>query len=60
MSDEEILGGAMIFFSAGYDTTASTLQFLAYELALNSDIQDKLIQEIDDVLGKVAKYTYFY
>ena len=54
MSDEEIMGNAMVFFSAGYETTASTLQFMAYQLSLNEEVQDKLIQEIDDVLGKVA------
>ena len=59
MSEEEIMGNAMIFFVAGYDTTASTLQFLVYELAVNPEIQERLIQEIDDVCGKVAIYLYF-
>ena len=58
MTEEEIMGNAMIFFVAGYETTASTLQFLAYELAVNPEIQERLIQEIDDVCGKVAIYVY--
>ena len=47
------MGNAMVFLFAGYETTASMLQFLAYQLALNPKIQDRLIQEIDDVVGKV-------
>ena len=35
---------------AGYDTTGTTLAFACYELAKNSEIQDKLRQEIEDVL----------
>ena len=54
------MGNAMIFFVAGYETTASTLQFMAYELAVNPEIQERLIQEIDDVCGKVAIYCYVY
>ena len=50
------MGNAMVFLFAGYETTASMLQFLAYQLALNPKIQDRLIQEIDDVVGKVYIY----
>ena len=38
---------------AGYDTTAITLCWLAYELAINPDVQDKLIAEVDENIGKV-------
>ena len=53
------MGNAMIFLFAGYETTASMLQFLAYQLALNPSIQDRLIQEIDDVVGKVHIHSNF-
>ena len=36
---------------AGYETTANTLGFIAYNLATNPEHQRRLIQEIDDVLG---------
>jgi cytochrome P450 len=46
----------LIFFSAGFDTTAIALAFSAYSLATLPHIQEKLIQEIDSVLGKVNKH----
>lgn len=35
---------------AGYETTAATMAFASYSLALNPDVQEKLIQEIDDAI----------
>ena len=54
MTDQEIVAQCMIFFLAGYETTASTLSFMAHSLSLNPDIQKKLCQEIKDVLGDVC------
>ena len=34
---------------AGYDTTGSTLSFLAYNIATNPEAQSKLTEEIDSV-----------
>ena len=42
--------------TAGYDTTAITMSWLAYELSLHPDIQDRLFEEIDDHIGKVTYY----
>ena len=42
--------------TAGYDTTAITMSWLAYELSLHPDIQDRLFEEIDDQIGKVTYY----
>jgi len=41
-----------VFFSAGFETSATTMSFCLYELALNPDIQDRLRNEIDTVLKK--------
>lgn len=41
-----------MFFSAGYETTSNTALFCLYELACNSDIQDKVYSELFDVLEK--------
>lgn len=35
-----------VFFAAGFETTANTLSFCLYELALNPDVQTKLREEI--------------
>ena len=51
LSPEEIEAQALLFFLAGYETTASTLAFLAYCLATNLECQKKLVHEIDDVLA---------
>ena len=51
MSRTEIVAQAVLFFLAGYDTTATTISFLAYNLACHPDKQDKLIEEIDAVIG---------
>ncbi|RWS19025.1 cytochrome P450-like protein 7, partial [Leptotrombidium deliense] len=46
LSDEEIMAQSLIFFIAGYETTASLLSFSFYALALNQNIQDILHAEI--------------
>jgi len=46
LSEDEILAQAIIFFLAGYETTATTLSYCSYELALNPDVQQKLYEEI--------------
>ncbi|KAK5649518.1 hypothetical protein RI129_000547 [Pyrocoelia pectoralis] len=46
LSDEDITAQALIFFLAGFDTVASAMTFLIYELAINQDIQKKLYGEI--------------
>ncbi|CAH1257828.1 CYP3A4 [Branchiostoma lanceolatum] len=50
LSYNEILANGFIFWIGGYDTTATTISFLAYNLALNPDIQERVIAEIDDVM----------
>ncbi|KAK3090780.1 hypothetical protein FSP39_014559 [Pinctada imbricata] len=49
---DEVVANTFIFFVAGYDTTANTLSFLAYNLAMNPECQDKCIEEVDRVLGE--------
>ena len=43
---------ALLFLLAGYDTSASTLSFALYELALHPEIQYSLRAEILQVLSK--------
>ncbi|XP_046555829.1 cytochrome P450 3A29-like [Haliotis rubra] len=51
LTAEEMIGQAFIFILAGYETTASTLQYAAYILATQPGVQDKLAEEISSVLG---------
>ena len=47
LTNEEIVAHAVTFILAGYETTANTLAYTSYLLALNPDIQEKLQSEID-------------
>ena len=49
LTDDEVIAQAFIFFLAGFETTASTLSYCTYELALNQKVQDKLYEEIKSV-----------
>ncbi|KFZ56914.1 Cytochrome P450 3A24, partial [Antrostomus carolinensis] len=58
LTDIEVLSQAFIFIFAGYEPTSNTLCYLAYELATNPDVQQKLLEEIDTVLPNKAPLTY--
>ncbi|XP_074539668.1 cytochrome P450 3A30-like [Halichoeres trimaculatus] len=47
MSDHEIISQVTMFVFAGYETSATTLCFLAYTLAKNPEVMKRLQQEID-------------
>lgn len=54
-----ITAQCVLFYMAGYDTTATTLSFLSYCLALHPGIQQKCMQEIETVLEKYeGEITY--
>ncbi|NXP70362.1 CP3A9 protein, partial [Ramphastos sulfuratus] len=58
LTDIEVLAQAFIFIFAGYEPTSNTLGYLAYELALHPDVQQKVLEEIDTVLPNKAPLTY--
>uniref|UniRef100_A0A8C6VAI6 unspecific monooxygenase n=1 Tax=Neogobius melanostomus TaxID=47308 RepID=A0A8C6VAI6_9GOBI len=58
LSDHEILSQAMIFLFAGYETTSSSLCFLAYNLAVNPEVMEKLQAEIDSTFPNKASAQY--
>ncbi|XP_046555165.1 cytochrome P450 3A13-like [Haliotis rubra] len=51
LTADEIVGQGILFFIAGYETTASTLNFASYNLAMNPDAQEKAYNEIKEMLG---------
>uniref|UniRef100_T1GMQ0 Cytochrome P450 n=1 Tax=Megaselia scalaris TaxID=36166 RepID=T1GMQ0_MEGSC len=54
-----IVAQAAVFFTAGYETTSSTMSFALYELAQNQEIQKRLRNEIKEALIKSdGKITY--
>ncbi|CAI9741138.1 cytochrome P450 3A24-like [Octopus vulgaris] len=52
ITDNEILAQCVLLLLAGYETTASTLTFFTHLMAINPEQQEKLHQEIVDVLGE--------
>nr|UOU03276.1 cytochrome P450 3044B1 [Brachionus rubens] len=51
LSVAEIFSQSFMFMFAGYETTSTTLNLVAFNLATNSHVQEKLINEIDHVLS---------
>ena len=47
MTDKELVENSIAFLIAGNETTAGTLSFAFYLLALHPDVQEKLQSEID-------------
>ena len=46
LTEEEIMAQSIVFLLAGYETTAATLTFCTYYLALNPDAQDEIYEEL--------------
>ncbi|GAB1602238.1 cytochrome P450 3A24-like isoform X1 [Argonauta hians] len=46
LPDKQIVAQSTMFLLAAYENTANTIAFLAYQLALNPDIQDRVYEEI--------------
>ncbi|XP_025103416.1 cytochrome P450 3A6-like isoform X2 [Pomacea canaliculata] len=51
MTKDEIIAQCITIFLAGYETTAATLQYMIYLLAVNPDKQEKLYDEIITTIG---------
>jgi cytochrome P450 len=51
MSDKQVRDEAMTLFGAGHETTAVTMAWVWYVLSQHHDVQAKLHEELDRVLG---------
>lgn len=49
-TDDILAANAFVFFVAGFETTASTISYCLYELAMNPEIQVKLREKIKQTL----------
>ncbi|XP_014476474.1 PREDICTED: uncharacterized protein LOC106745409 [Dinoponera quadriceps] len=47
MTLDDIVSQAFIFFFAGFETSSTLMCFLAHELAISRDIQDRLFEEVE-------------
>ncbi|XP_063381258.1 cytochrome P450 9e2-like [Cydia fagiglandana] len=50
-SDDDLVAQAVLFYIAGYDTTANLINYFLYEMATNLTIQEKLQSELDQLPG---------
>ncbi|XP_063915545.1 cytochrome P450 9e2-like [Zophobas morio] len=59
ITDQDITAQALVFFFAGFDSVAALMCFMAHELAVNPDVQKKLLLEVDETLDFCkGKITY--
>lgn len=59
VTDELLLSQCVLFFLAGFETSATTASYTMYELAKNPEVQKKVHEEIDAYLQKYEnKLTY--
>uniref|UniRef100_A0AAQ4S9R8 unspecific monooxygenase n=1 Tax=Gasterosteus aculeatus aculeatus TaxID=481459 RepID=A0AAQ4S9R8_GASAC len=58
LTDHEILTQATMFMVAGYETSATTLAFLAYNLARNPEVMKRLQEEIDSTFPNKGAVRY--
>ncbi|XP_055933978.1 cytochrome P450 3A5-like [Argiope bruennichi] len=58
ITDTELLAQCVMFFMAGYETTATVLTYVAYCLAINPEWQEKVIKEVDEGFQKHKEMSY--
>lgn len=64
LSNSEIVSQAIVFLLAGSETTATTLTYVAYLMAMHPDVQNKLYNEIEDAFREHVslsiKFLFFF
>ncbi|CAB3251863.1 unnamed protein product [Arctia plantaginis] len=49
LSDDDLVAQAVLFYIAGYDTTANLIYYFLYEMAVNPHLQEKLYDELNSL-----------
>lgn len=57
-SEVELAAHCMTFFINGAETASIQLTFTLFELAVNSDVQEKLRNEIKQAVNNVREFDY--
>ncbi|XP_059610757.1 probable cytochrome P450 9f2 [Phlebotomus argentipes] len=60
LTQDDILAQCFLFFLAGFETVSQALSFLAYELAVNQDVQEKLYEEIREINEELGSKSLNY
>ncbi|CAG2182576.1 unnamed protein product, partial [Oppiella nova] len=58
MSDAEMIAQCVVFFMAGYETTATTISYAAYLLAKNPESQERLFEESKRIFESKSDIDY--
>lgn len=58
LTKTEIVGNSMIMMLAGYETTANSMIFFAFNLATYKDVQEKLYREIQEAVAQHNGINY--
>lgn len=59
LTDDEVLANVFTILLAGQDTTANTIAWVAYFMASLPDVQRKMQEEVDAVIGSAAMLEDF-
>ncbi|XP_026740677.1 cytochrome P450 6B2-like [Trichoplusia ni] len=52
VDDDLLVAQCILFFAAGFETSATTISFTLFELAKNPAVQEKVIAEIDEYVAR--------
>ena len=56
----ELAAQAVLFFIAGYGTTATILSYCSYNLAIDPEVQEKLFKEVKEVIENNVRIKFLF